>query len=105
MQVLLEPVEDGILASTGAPLNLSVKGTTEWEALSRLEREIEQRFSTGARVVELAVSTGEAKSANPIVEFAGDMRDDPLFDVWRESMRVYREQRDAELEQEEQKAA
>ncbi len=106
MQVLLEPIEDGgVRASTGAPLNLSVEGATEADALSYLEREVNNRFSTGARLVELAVATEGAKPINPLVELAGDMKDDPLFDTWCDSMRVYRREREAELAREEQQAA
>ena len=102
MQVLLEPTDEGVRASTGAPLNLSVEGTTEAEALTRLEREVSNRFSTGARLVELAVEG--AKPVNPLAELAGDMKDDPLFEAWCDSMREYRRERDAELAREEPQA-
>lgn len=46
-----------------------------------------------------------ADAPNPLAELAGDMKDDPLFDEWCDSMRAYRQRREAELAREELPAA
>jgi hypothetical protein len=76
-------------------LGLRVEGATQDEALAKLRSEIAERTASGARIISLVVPQGRP----PWAEFAGELRDDPMLDAWKEAMAEYRRQRDAELDQ------
>lgn len=91
--VLLQPVAgNGYRAEA---LGLSAEGATQDEALTKLRTELAQRTAAGARIVPMVVPDGKP----PWAEFAGELRDDPMLDAWKQAMADYRRQRDAELDQ------
>lgn len=91
--VLVEPITgNGYRAEA---LGLRGEGATQDEALEKLRSELAQRTAAGARIVSLAISPGKP----PWAEFAGELRDDPMLDAWKQAMAEYRRQRDAELDQ------
>jgi hypothetical protein len=92
--VWIEPKPDsGFRAISGLPLALTADGLTEAEALSRLQELIHDRLDWGGRLFILeAPETTEAE--RPWMQFAGDLKEEPLFDVWQEAIRDYRRQID-----------
>lgn len=96
LAVLIEPTENNrFRAKIGQPFELSATGTTSEEALCLLNALVQERLQatgTPAATIEVPGSPGE----NPWTRFAGDMKEDPLFDAWQEAIRAYRRQDDEE---------
>ena len=90
MQVLIETIQDGVRATALLPWKVVAEGATESLALAELRAEFARKIPAGARVVELTEPT--SSSGNPWMAFAGDMKDDPLYDSWQESIAEYRQQ-------------
>ena len=92
--VWVEPhPERGVRATSGLPLVMTADGATEAEALSRLQELIHDRLSRGGRLVSLeAPEITEAE--RPWMRFAGDLKEEPLFDAWQEAIQEYRQQVD-----------
>ena len=89
MQVQIETIEEGVRATALLPWKVVAEGATESLALAELRAEFARKIPAGARVVELTETTD---AANPWMKFAGDMKDDPLYDAWQESIAQYRHQ-------------
>jgi hypothetical protein len=86
--VLIEPMNGaGFRASTGAPLTLSVEGTTETEALHKLQALLQSRLAQGSKVVLLTVPG----VTHPLARFAGQFKDDPDFQDVIEIMKERRQ--------------
>ena len=94
MQVVLEPIEKGWRASTGAPLEASAEAATDDEAVDALLQEVARRLKMGVRVIEVATET---LANDPLRRFAGDLKDDPLATAWEAEVRAYRAARELEL--------
>jgi hypothetical protein len=89
--VLLERVAgDGYRARGLEPFPLTAEGSTRDEALQRLRDLIAQRIPAGAELVSLCIPT----TGHPWASFAGDLKDDPLLESWKEAMADYRRQMD-----------
>jgi hypothetical protein len=93
IQILIEPVaNNGFRATSGEPLAMSAEGPTREAALGKLRKQLQARLKNGAELVLLELSS----EPNPWLEFAGMFKDDPWIDDWKQSMREYRQERDAE---------
>jgi hypothetical protein len=83
--VIIEPLTGSGYRATGAgglSLGLTAEGASAAEAIDRLAEQVRTRLHAGATLAELGVAAGEA----PWKEDAGYLRDDPLFEPWREAM-------------------
>ncbi len=86
--VFVEPVAgNGYRAET---CGLSADGATREEALSSLNRLLQERVKAGAQIVPLQVPWPEP----PWAEFRGFLRGDPMFEAWKQAMADYRRQMD-----------
>jgi hypothetical protein len=89
--VLIEATSEDRYRATGlAPLADSAEGDTPEAAVEKLKEILRSRLANGARfsVIELP---GEM---NPWLSGAGVLRDDPLFEDWRQAMADYRREAD-----------
>ena len=104
MQVLLETTKNGVRATALLPWKVVTEGETEAVALARLRTEFDRTMPQGTRLVEFLQS---GSTTNPWMAFAGDMKNDPLYDAWQESILEYRQQQnqDENLEPTERKVA
>ena len=90
MQVLIETIQNGVRATALLPWKVVAEGATESLALAELRAEFARKIPAGARGVGLTEPT--SSSENPWIAFSGDMKDDPLYDAWQESIAEYRQQ-------------
>jgi hypothetical protein len=91
IQVLVEPVgENGYRAYGGPPFPFTAEGSTPYEAIQRLRQVIHDRLAAGAHVLSIDVPVTE----NPLIEQAGWLKDDPLFEEWQKAIADYRRQID-----------
>jgi phage-related minor tail protein len=89
--VLVERVAaNGYRARSGEPLALTAEGATEEEAVQKLEDAVKQRMNAGAKILHLTIDTADA----PWKALRGILRDDPMYDEWRQAMEEYRRQVD-----------
>lgn len=87
--VLIEPVGDNGYRATGAggfSVGLTADGATPAEAMQRLADQVRLRVTAGATLTELSVAPAPA----PWAQDAGYLRDDPLYEPWREAMEAHR---------------
>ncbi len=83
--VIIEPVTGNGYRVTGAgglSVGLTAEGATAAEAIDRLAEQIRTRLHAGATLAELTVTAGAA----PWKQDAGYLRDDPLYQPWRDAM-------------------
>jgi predicted RNase H-like HicB family nuclease len=93
--ILIEPVSGNGYRAIGAqPITCSAEGATKEEALGKLKEQIENRLKGGAEIVSIELT----KRANPWTAMAGKLKDNPLFDEWREAMAENRRKDDQEYE-------
>ena len=95
--VIIEPLNGQGFRATGAgglSLGLSAEGSTAAEAIDRLAVLVRARVHAGARLAGLSVESGSAGWR----EDAGYLRDDPMFEAWREAMEEHRRQLDEDPE-------
>jgi hypothetical protein len=91
--VIIEPVMGKGYRVTGAgglSVGLTAEGATVAEATDRLAQQVRTRVRAGAKLTELSVAAGAA----PWSQDAGYLRDEPLFEPWREAMDEYRRKMD-----------
>ncbi len=91
--VIVEPGTVGGYRVTGAgglSVGLSAEGATAEEAIGRLAEQIRTRMLAGAKLTELNVA--------PWAQDAGCLRDEPLYEPWREAMEDYRRELDKDPE-------
>lgn len=94
--VIVEPDVGNGYRATGAgglSMGLTAAGATAAEAVDRLADQVRMRVNAGAKLVELSVA-----STGPWMQDAGYLRDDPLYQPWREAMDEYRRQLDEDPE-------
>jgi hypothetical protein len=83
--ILIEPVAgNGFRSRGGEPFDLSAEGVTPEEVRTSLQRQLQARLRAGAAIVSLEVT--EQRLANPWVEFAGMLKDDPYFEEWQRAI-------------------
>ena len=71
----------------------SVEGESAEESLRLWRERFGAVLPAGAEVVEVqSTSSGE----HPLARFAGDLKNDPLFDEWQAAIEDFRRQRDLE---------
>ena len=66
---------------------LIAEGKTAEEAIQHL-----QQMIRGGKAITIV----DFEAANPFLEMAGDLKEEPLFDAWVEAMQEYRKQKDAD---------
>jgi hypothetical protein len=92
--VLLEPVAGNGYRATGTEglsVGLTAEGATREEAMDKLGELVKARISRGAEIRPLQVA---ASGPHPWSHFAGCLRDDPMYDAWRQAMEEYRRKLD-----------
>jgi hypothetical protein len=97
LPVIIEPLTgDGFRAigAGGLSLGLTAEGATAAEAIARLAEQVRTRLDAGAKLTALSIPA-EVAAWN---EDAGYLRDDPLFEAWREAMEERRNQLDEDPE-------
>ncbi|WP_165226526.1 hypothetical protein [Aquisphaera insulae] len=84
LPVIIEPIDVGFRAigAGGLSVGLVADGQTAEEAISRLAERVRSRVEAGATMTELSLSDIEA----PWKQDAGYLRDDPMYEAWREAM-------------------
>ncbi len=95
--VIIESVTGNGYRVTGAgglSVGLTAEGATAEEAIDRLAEQVLTRLNAGAKLTELRIGVDVA----PWKEDAGYLKDDPLYEAWREAMERYRSQLDEDPE-------
>ena len=89
----------GFLARSPMAPDLTAEASTADQAVADLQQQLTRLFSCGGlREVEVPMPATSAESfKNPWQEVAGIFKDNPLFDEVLEHMKVYREQRNHEM--------
>jgi hypothetical protein len=82
------------IGAGGLSVGLTAEGATASEAVGRLAEQIQSRVRAGAKLAEVSV----ASDAAPWKQDAGCLRDDPLYQPWREAMEEYRRALDEDPE-------
>lgn len=83
--VIVEPVAGNGYRATGAgglSVGLTAEGASPTEAIERLAVQVQARLTAGAELAQLRVPAGTA----PWKQDAGYLRDEPLYEPWREAM-------------------
>ena len=92
ISVLTEPMPDGrFRAVSGSPMALEAFGVTRAAAKAHLVELIEGRIKLGAEVDELALED-KMPHVHPITQFAGDLQDNSLRELWLQAIMEYREE-------------
>ncbi len=94
--VIIETVAGNGYRVTGAgglSVGLTAEGATAEEAIDRLAEQVRARVTAGAKLTELSIATGSATWTQD----AGYLRDEPLYEPWREAMEQYRRKLDEDL--------
>lgn len=89
LPVVVEPMNGNGYRATGAgglSIGLAAEGATAEEAMNRLAEQIRTRLHAGATLTALSIAAEEA----PWARDAGYLRDNPLYERWREAMDEYR---------------
>jgi len=95
--VIIETVTGNGYRVTGAgglSVGLTAEGATAAEAIERLAEQVRTRVNAGAKLTELSVAADSA----PWKQNAGYLRDEPLYEPWREAMEEYRRKLDEDPE-------
>ncbi|MBC7804552.1 MAG: hypothetical protein H7145_00175 [Akkermansiaceae bacterium] len=94
--VIIERLTPNRVRVTGlGRYDMSVEAPTREAAIERF-RSVAAATLKDAEVTQVTLDV--PASEHPLLMFAGDMRDDPLFDAWQEEIIAYRAGRDAEIE-------
>jgi hypothetical protein len=91
--VLLEPVAGNgyrAIGTEGLSVGLTAEGATREEAMDKLGDLVKARITGGAEIRPLQVAAGP----HPWSDQAGWLRDDPMYDAWRQAMEDYRNKLD-----------
>jgi hypothetical protein len=92
--ILIEKIKsNGYRASGGEPLALTAEGDTQEEALANLTLKLNARLR--GRVV---VAFELPAQVNPLGEFVGMFKGDPLIKDWKKSMKAHRRNRDKDAD-------
>lgn len=93
--VLILPIESHrFQARTSEPFAWSAEGATPEEAMDNLRKTAGQALATGARIENLELTPTD----DPWLRFAGDLKDDPLVDAWRQAVAEYRQSIEDDLD-------
>ncbi len=92
ISILVEPTSQvGFRATTGGPLDLSAEAASAAEALTALRAKIDNRFQSGAIIVEQAIPAPQ--SPIPLIPLAAN----PLFEAWMETIEKYRGEKELQV--------
>lgn len=92
-ETLIEPTKLGGFRLTSFATGIVVESTTREGVIAEFRRLIRDRASKGAEFADIEIPPAE----RPWMKFAGDLKDDPLFDEWVQAMAENR----AELDRQE----
>lgn len=95
--IIIEPVTGNgyrAIGAGGLSVGLTAEGATADEALNRLAEQVRIRLDAGATLTELSADA----STSSWRQDAGYLRDDPLYNPWREAMEEYRRKIDEDPE-------
>ena len=73
-------------------LGVEAEGASSQDPIEKLREEVEHRVAAGGQLASIELPATE----HPLARWAGDLKDDPLFDEWVSAMQEYRRQVDAE---------
>jgi hypothetical protein len=91
--VIVEPVAGNgyrAVGTAGLSIGLIADGKTPEEAMEKLGDLVKARAAKGAEMRTLAIPAGP----HPFSRFAGSLRDEPLFEAWKQAMEEYRRRLD-----------
>lgn len=92
--VVIEPISGNrFRAKCSTPIPMIVEGDSAEESLRLWREKYAAVLPADAEVVSVESFAGNLP---PWAKFIGDLKDDPLVDVWRECVEEYRQQRDVE---------
>ena len=91
----------GFLARSPLAPELTAEGTTADQAVAELQQQLTTLVSRGGlREIEVPMPAVNVEPVeNPWQQVAGVFKDNPLFDEVLEQMKVYREQRNREMDE------
>lgn len=90
LQVVVEPaIGQGFVARAEPPFNWTAEGATEQEAVDKVRQK-----AAAAKVITLDLPA----DANPLTAIAGDMKDDPMWELWRRAIEENRRRDEAQPE-------
>jgi len=95
--VIIEPVIGAgyrAIGAGGLSVGLSAEGATAEEAVDRLAEQVRARLHAGAMIAGLAIAAPVASWEQD----AGYLKDDPLYDSWREAIEEHRRRLDEDPE-------
>jgi hypothetical protein len=91
--VIVEPLAGNGYRATGAgglSVGLTAEGASPAEAMDRLAVQVQARLTAGAELAQLRVPADMARWKQD----AGYLRDEPLYEPWREAMEENRRKLD-----------
>jgi hypothetical protein len=91
--VIVEPLAGNGYRATGAgglSVGLTAEGATPAEAIDRLAVQVQARLTAGAELAQVLLPAGTAAWKQD----AGYLRDEPLYEPWREAMEENRRKLD-----------
>ena len=92
--VVIEPIPGNrFRAKCGTPIPMMVEGDSAEESLRLWQEKYAAILPADAEVVRVESASGNLP---PWAKFIGDLKDDPLVEVWRDCLEEYRSQRDVE---------
>ncbi len=92
--ISVEPTSSGQFRAQGFPPFTAVaEGNTRDEAVSKVRDELNRQLEQGKEIVIVEVGP---TTENPWLQMGGWLKDDPLFDEWREEVEAYRRKCDIE---------
>lgn len=95
--VIVEPITGNGYRATGAgglSVGLTAEGGTAEEAIDRLAEQVRMRLKAGAKLAGLSVAEAPALWKQD----AGYLREEPLYEPWRDAMEDYRRKLDEDPE-------
>lgn len=95
--IRIEKLAAGRVRVTGSEFfPISVEAPTREEAIQQFRDKVADDLAPNVEVSTITIDLPDR--VHPLLKHAGDMRDDPLFDLWQEAIEEYRKELDVELE-------
>ena len=98
LPIQFELTDGQIRAFVNGSVNVSVTAPTLTDAVARLQTAVPHTSGTNGHgeTTLLSVPHVQDEEVDPIHRFAGDLKDDPIYDEWIEGMRLWRERIEAD---------
>jgi hypothetical protein len=92
--IVIEPIsENRFRARCSASVPMIMEGDSAEESLRLWREKYAEVLPADAEVIQVKAA---ADDLPPWAKFIGDLKDDPLVDIWRECVEEYRQERDFE---------